>query len=173
MNSPKADEERKCEGALDSASAVSLAVLNSFSGLASVGGNLLVLIAIYRFPRLHTTSSYFIASLAMADFLVGLVINPIWAVKSALNIWENQAPITLAAECLSIHTIAATTLSLSAVSIDRYLAVVSVFRYNTLLTDCRCQAAICLIWLCAVLAPLPRLFLTDPLNYPRYGSRVL
>lgn len=166
MNSPKADEERKCEGALDSASAVSLAVLNSFSGLASVGGNLLVLIAIYRFPRLHTTSSYFIASLAMADFLVGLVINPIWAVKSALNIWENQAPITLAAECLSIHTIAATTLSLSAVSIDRYLAVVSVFRYNTLLTDCRCQAAICLIWLCAVLAPLPRLFLTDPLKLP-------
>lgn len=167
MNSSKAGEERNCEGSLDAASSISLTVLNSLSGLASVGGNLLVLLAIYKLPRLHTTSNYFIASLAMADFIVGLVINPIWAVKSALNIWENQAPITLAAECLSIHTIAATTFSLCAVSIDRYLAVVSVFRYSFLLTVQRCRLVISLIWLSAILAPLPRLFLNDPLDLPK------
>lgn len=167
MNSSKADEQRNCEGALDEASSLSLTVLNSLSGLASIGGNLLVLLAIYKLPRLHTTSNFFIASLATADLIVGLVINPIWAVKSALNIWENQASITVAAECLSVHTITATTFSLCAVSIDRYLAVVSVFRYSILLTVKRCQLVIFLIWLSAILVPLPRLFLNDPLDLPK------
>lgn len=167
MNGSKADEHRECEGALDAISSISLTILNSLSGLASVGGNIPVLLAIYKFPRLHTTSNYFIASLANADFVVGLVINPIWAIKSALNIWENQAPITIAAECLSIHTIAATTFSLCAVSIDRYLAVVSVFRYSFLLTVQRCRVAIFLTWLSAILMPVPRLFLKDPLDLPK------
>lgn len=167
MNSTEEGERGKCEGALEEASAISLTALNSVSGLASVAGNLFVLLAIYKLPRLHTISNYFIASLALADFVVGLVLNPIWAVKSALNIWENQAPITLAAECLSIHTIAATTLSLCAVSIDRYLAVVSVFRYSLVLNERRCKIIICVIWLTACLVPLPRMFLQDPLELPK------
>ena len=167
MNTTEAEEHSKCEGALDEASSISLAVLNSLSGLASICGNLFVLLAIYKLPRLHIISNYFIASLAFADFMVGLVLNPIWAVKSAMNIWENQAPVTLAAECLSIHTIAATTLSLCAVSIDRYLAVVSVFRYKLVLTEHRCKITICLIWLCACLVPIPRVFLQDPLELPK------
>ena len=167
MNSTAADKQVECEGALDQHSSISLTVLNISSGLLSIGGNLFVLLAIYKEPRLHTISNYFIASLAMADFLVGLVLNPIWAIKSALNIWENQAPITLAAECLSIHTITATTLSLCAVSIDRYLAVVLVFRYNLILNVKRCRIIICLIWLCACLVPLSRVFLHDPLELPK------
>lgn len=169
MNSSKVHEQTKCEGALDPASSISLAVLNSISGLAAICGNLLVLLAIYKHPRLHTISNYFIASLAMADFIVGLVINPIWAFKCGLNIWENhgQAYFSVAAECLSIHTIAATTLSFCAISIDRYLAVVKVFRYSFILTVHRCRVAICLIWLSAILLPLPRLFVKDPLELPK------
>lgn len=167
MNSTDSDEQSKCNGTLDEASSISLTVLNSLTGLATICGNLFVLLAIYKLTRLQTISNYFIASLALADFVVGLVLNPIWAIKSALNIWEYQAPITLAAEYLSIHTIAATTLNLCAVSIDRYLAVVSVFRYNLVLTEQRCKMIISLIWLCAFFAPLPRLFIQDPLQLPK------
>ena len=167
MNSTDADEQSKCTGTLDESSSISLTVLNSLTGLAAICGNLFVLVAICKLTRLQTKSNYFIASLALADFAVGLVLNPIWAIKSALNIWENQAPMTLAAECLSIHTITATTLNLCAVSIDRYLAVVSVFRYNLVLTEQRCKIIIALIWLCAFLAPLPRLLIKDPLQLPK------
>lgn len=121
MNSTDADEQGKCNGTLDGPSSISLTVLNSLTGLAAICGNLFVLLAIYKLTHLQTISNYFIASLALADFVVGLVLNPIWAIKSALNIWQNQAPITLAAECLSIHTIAATSDSQPLCSVDRQI----------------------------------------------------
>lgn len=99
--------------------------------MVSIGGNLLVLLTIYKQPRLHTISNYFIASLAVADLIVGLVLNPIWATRSAMNIWDDKEPLTIASECLSAYTVVATSLNLCVVSIDRYLAVVKVFRYDT------------------------------------------
>ena len=135
-----------CEGALNKPSSTALTVLNSLSGMASIGGNLLVLLTIYKQPRLHTISNCFIASLAVADIIVGLVINPIWATRSAMNIWEEKEPLTIASECLAAHTVVATSLNLCAVSIDRYLAVVKVFRYDTSLSERRCRIIICSIW---------------------------
>ena len=156
MNGTGPEEQAMCEGALNKPSSTALTVLNSLSGMASIGGNLLVLLTIYKQPRLHTISNYFIASLAVADIIVGLVINPIWATRSAMNIWEEKEPLTIASECLAAHTVVATSLNLCAVSIDRYLAVVKVFRYDTSLSERRCRIIICSIWLAACLALLPR-----------------
>ena len=153
-----------CEGALNKPSSTALTVLNSLSGMASIGGNLLILLTIYKQPRLHTISNCFIASLAVADIIVGLVINPIWATRSAMNIWEEKEPLTIASECLAAHTVVATSLNLCAVSIDRYLAVVKVFRYDTSLSERRCRIIICSIWLAACLALLPRALIQDRLD---------
>lgn len=169
MNGTGPKEQGMCEGALNKPSSTALTVLNSLSGMASIGGNLLVLLTIYKQPRLHTISNYFIASLAVADIIVGLVLNPIWATRSAMNIWKDKEPLTIASECLAAHTVVATSLNLCAVSIDRYLAVVKVFRYDTSLSERRCRIIICSIWLAACLALLPRALIQDRLDLQSLG----
>ena len=104
----------------------------------------------------------------MADIIVGLVLNPIWATRSAMNIWEDKEPLTIASECLAAHTVVATSLNLCAVSIDRYLAVVKVFRYDTSLNERRCRIIICSICLAACLALLPRALIQDPLDLEKF-----
>ena len=168
MNGTGPEEQAMCEGALNKPSSTALTVLNSLSGMASIGGNLLVLLTIYKQPRLHTISNCFIASLAVADIIVGLVLNPIWATRSAMNIWEEKEPLTIASECLAAHTVVATSLNLCAVSIDRYLAVVKVFRYDTSLSERRCRIIICSIWLAACLALLPRALIQDRLDLQKF-----
>ena len=81
-----------------------------------------------------------------------------------MNIWEEKESLTIASECLAAHTVVATSLNLCAVSIDRYLAVVKVFRYDTSLSERRCRIIICSIWLAACLALLPRALIQDPLD---------
>lgn len=166
MNSSEGNYTKPCDGSLDLASSVILATLNIISGIFSVGGNTLVILAIARTPHLQRVSNYFVASLAVADFSVGLIINPLWAAKSALNIWKNQDPLTQAAEFMSMQTLCATTLSLCAVSVDRYLAITRVFFYEQYVDLRRCLVTIASIWFFSFAIPLPRLFITDPLDLP-------
>ena len=56
--------------------------IGGFQALISVVGNGLILIAIGSYRRLHTTSNIFIANLAVSDFLVGIVVMPMYAVLS-------------------------------------------------------------------------------------------
>ena len=50
-------------------------------GVASTVGNALVLLAIYKNPRLQTVTNCFIASLAIADLCVGIVVAPLAALS--------------------------------------------------------------------------------------------
>ena len=136
-------------------------ILNSVLSAITIFGNTMILLAIYRTPVLRTTSNYFIASLAVADFFVGLVMNPLYAVKAGLAILDNSHPLAVVAEVITLQTLTATTYSLCCVSIDRYLAIVAVFRYESYVTTARCLRFIILVWICSFVIAVPRLFITD------------
>lgn len=155
-----------CSGELNYSTSIVLAILHAISGLSSVGGNLLVLIAIFQTQSLHTTSNYFIASLAVADLSVGLIISPLWVTKSVLNIWENNHFLTVFTEFMSMQTLFTTTYSLAFVSYDRYLAVTSVFRYLNLMTTKRCVISITLVWVVSFGFSAVRFAVTNPLMLP-------
>ena len=156
-----------CTGELLYPSTILLAILYSISGVMSLGGNGVVLWAIYKTPSLHTYSNYYIASLALADFVVGLIVNPLWAAKSALNIWENQHPLTIATEFMSVQTVLTTTWNLAIISIDRYFAVTSVYRYLRVMTTWKCLAAILFVWCFSILLASVRLLITDIFDLPK------
>ena len=141
-----------------------VSILNAILSLMAIFGNSMILLAIYRTPGLRTNSNYLIASLAVADFSVGLIMNPLYAVKAGLAIQDSSHPLAVVTEVMTLQTLTATTYSLCGVSVDRYLAIVAVFRYQSYVTTERCLRLIGLIWICSFVIPLPRPFITDQLN---------
>ena len=61
---------------LSSAASIVLSLWLSMSGFAAVTGNAVVLWLFFRNESLRTISNLFLASLSVADLLVGLVIVP-------------------------------------------------------------------------------------------------
>lgn len=155
-----------CSGALTSTEIVVLSTMNVILGLSSVFGNALILAAIYKVPNQRTVSNAFIVSMSVADFSVGLLMNPLWVAKSVLNIWKSDNKLSTAIEVLTMQTIVATTLSLCAVSMDRYIAVTKI-RYSEIMTWKRVRMIIVFIWIFSVLFACLRLFITDPFQLPK------
>lgn len=156
----------ECSGALVNTEIVVLASLNTVLALTSTLGNALILAAIYSIPSQKTVSNAFIASLAVADFTVGLIMNPLWVAKSVLNIWKSDNTLSTAIEVLTMQTIVASTFSLCAVSVDRYLAVTNI-RYNEIMTWNRARTSIIPIWIFSIVFASLRLVITDPFHLPK------
>ena len=73
MNSTCCDSEE-----FSMAAKIVLSTWFGLAGLATIVGNVTVLWLIYRNRSLRTISNLFLTSLAAADFLVGLVIDPVY-----------------------------------------------------------------------------------------------
>lgn len=147
---------------------ICLAALSCLSGVFAIVGNAVVLIAIYRTKSLHTISNFFIASLAAADLLVGIFLNPMLSAKAIIFCYLNpERPIKGSVfdkieDFAWIQAVVATTFGLTAISIDRYIAVNFGFRYDALATQKHCSIATASVWLASLLFASVRLFLNKP-----------
>ncbi|EDO43480.1 predicted protein [Nematostella vectensis] len=156
------DDYLNCRGNMSNASMILFVILNFFSGLAAFSGNTLVLAAVYYLRGHRKTSHYFLASLAVADLSVGVIMNPVLASKAVLSIWQGEHWLSKTADFMWLQTTTATALSLCAVSYDRYAAIRGVFSYQSLLTRPRAILIILTIWLFSILIGTSRLFIRNP-----------
>ena len=142
---------------------VALAAWFGVTGVVAVTGNAVVLWLIARNESLRIISNFFITSLAVADFSVGLVINPMWASLRCVGYDEDTYLKTYgkAIDYLWIHTTVATTFNLCCVSLDRYIAIIHPLRYHDLLTNMRCYLLIAAVWFLSFLLPCSRFFVRD------------
>ena len=138
---------------LSNAASIVLSVWLSLSGLAAITGNVVVLWLFYKHESLRTISNRFLASLSIADVLVGFVIDPVWIVIKCWIQPEVHSNLFLTSTMLWIHTTAATTLNSCCVSIDRFIAIRFPFRYQDSLTKRRCFAVIILVWFISLSLP--------------------
>ncbi|XP_041352921.1 probable G-protein coupled receptor No9 [Gigantopelta aegis] len=110
-------------------------------------GNTLVLIAVYFEHKLHTIPNAFIASLAVADLLVGLVTIPLCTVfYLKLPNVEHNKYLCLFRISTSLYSCGASLLNLLLMSFDRYLAVIYPLRYHALMTPNRAKNALIVLW---------------------------
>lgn len=170
QKSPKTMNETTFPPAISARSSqfIFLAALSCISGVLSICGNTVVLIAIFRTKSLHTISNYFIASLAVADLMVGIILNPILAAKAVIfSYLDPERPLKGSVfdkveDFAWIQAVVATTFGLTAISIDRYIAVKFGFRYETLITPKFCLLATASVWLGSFVFASVRLFLDKP-----------
>ncbi|XP_031559749.1 histamine H2 receptor-like [Actinia tenebrosa] len=155
-------------GKLSRSSQIALICLNCCCYVLASGGNILVLLAIYKTRSLRKISMYFLASLSSADLLVAFTMNPIYTLIPFVHNYEDdQVPtnfffiLTKIENFLWVQTLTATTFSLCAVTIDRYIAVSFPLRYPELVTNQRCLIAVVFIWVFSFLFSATLFFYTD------------
>lgn len=148
-----------CTYGLSNMSTIVFIFLCSICGFSAAGGNLALLVAFSRSKTIRRRMNiYFILSLTVADMFIGLTMTPLY-ICYATN--HDSLWLTKLEGFLWIVTVTATTHSLSAVSLDRLIAILYPLRYHQIITKKRCRVVIHLIWLCSVIFGLPRLVLND------------
>ena len=122
-------------------------VLNAPLMLISILSNALVLAAIKRTPSIRSTSINMLCNLAVSDLLVGLIVQPIYVVKEL----KRRTLLNELAPKIGYFACAASLCTITAITVDRFLALHYHMRYVTLVTKSRVKNALVIIWLLSFL----------------------
>uniref|UniRef100_A0A8C2EQL7 G-protein coupled receptors family 1 profile domain-containing protein n=1 Tax=Cyprinus carpio TaxID=7962 RepID=A0A8C2EQL7_CYPCA len=110
--------------------------------------NLLVIISISHFKKLHTPTNLIILSLAVADMLIGLVM-PIEALKLIEMCWYFGDTFCGLYSILIWMLLSASLSNLVLIAVDRYVAVCHPLLYPQKITMTKTLISICLSWVCS------------------------
>ena len=130
-----------------------LASVNVIFSLCGIFGNVLVFIVVARNRQLHTVSNMFITSLALADLLVCLVAQPMYAVF-LYGLPPNPA-YSSTRKTFSYISVLASISNLAAVTIDRYVAIVSPMQYQLKANFKSALILLCFIWVVSLGLGIP------------------
>lgn len=122
-----------------------------------VVGNMLVIIAIATEKALKNIQNWFIASLAVADFFLGLVIMPFSLANELMGYWVFGpwwCDIHSAADVLLCT---ASIMNLCLISLDRYWSITQAVEYLKTRTPARAALMITFVWIMSGLICIPPL----------------
>ena len=108
--------------------------------------NALILIAIYKKQALRSITNYFLASLAVGDFFVGIVAVPLWITRSLLAVADEEHPLSISVDYVYVLSVAISTYNLCTISLERYVGVIFPLRYNAIVTLRRFRCAVVSVW---------------------------
>lgn len=136
-----------------------LVSLTSLSSILAVVGNASIIWAIHKNKSLQNVSNNFVLSLCASDLITGLLVSPLSVAMATLlrREEEHERLESFLFFFLGVVLIN-TTLTLSTVSVDRYIAIVFPLRYKVLVTQRKSIWIVIGTWICAIVTPSPRLF---------------
>lgn len=142
--------------------------------VVGVAGNLLVCLVILRHQTMKTPTNYYLFSLAISDLLVLLLGMPL----EVYEMWRNYpflfGPVGCYFKTALFETVCfASILSVTTVSVERYVAILHPFRAKLECTRRRALRVLGIIWVFSVLFSLPNTSLHGiKLHYFPNGSLV-
>ena len=126
-----------------------ISVLNSFLSVTAILGNALILVALHKESSLHPPSKLLLRSLATTDLCVGLIAEPL-AVLFWMSVLNELWNICLFAEMANFITgymfCSVSLWTLTAISVDRLLALLLGLRYRQVVTLKRTCAIVVTLW---------------------------
>lgn len=131
-------------------SKVMLGLILSLLILLTVGGNVLVCLAVCASRRLRCLTNCFIVSLAVTDLLLGLIVLPFSALLQLNGDWPLGPGFCNFYISMDVMLCTASILTLLAISVDRYLAVTMPLRYASLVLPWRVAVAMASVWTVSV-----------------------
>ncbi|XP_033843220.1 trace amine-associated receptor 13c-like [Periophthalmus magnuspinnatus] len=112
--------------------------------------NLLVIIAISHFRQLHSSTNFILLSLAVSDFLVGIVVFPVESLMSR-TCWTLGDVICVAYYAIPVTLVSASVGNMVLISVDRYIAICDPLHYQTRMTIKIIGISISICWLGSLL----------------------
>ncbi|XP_076438266.1 LOW QUALITY PROTEIN: dopamine D2-like receptor [Babylonia areolata] len=130
--------------------------------LVTVFGNVLVVMAVVREKSLKTVTNYFICSLAVADIMVAVVVMPFAVYVEVVEGWWLSDLLCDAWVAADVMACTASILNLTAISVDRFIAVTQPIKYAKHKNSQRVYIMIAVTWLISVAIAMP---ITLGVNY--------
>lgn len=128
----------------DTLSLIITSAINVPSMLVAILGNSLVLAAILSAPSLRSPAILLLCNLAVSDLLVGLVIQPLFIAHSFNTKTRLLTSIWL---IMSYSACGISLCTMTAIAVDRFLALHYHLRYSTMVTSFRIKTFLTVQWL--------------------------
>ncbi|XP_075779905.1 5-hydroxytryptamine receptor 1B [Pelodiscus sinensis] len=135
-----------------------LTIILALITLATMLSNAFVIATVYQTRKLHTPANYLIASLAVTDLLVSILVMPVSTMYTVTGKWtlgQIVCDIWLSSD---ITCCTASILHLCVIALDRYWAITDAVEYSTKRTPKRAAGMIALVWVFSISISMPPLF---------------
>lgn len=143
-----------------------VAVLLTTLTLMTVVGNLLVGLALLRYPRLRTVSNFLIGNLALSDLLLAITVLPLSAAYECLGRWVFGRVACDAWLVVDVLYCTASIWNLCVIAADRFTATKFPIWYRERRSATRAGVYVALVWVVATAACVPPMIgWTDQENY--------
>uniref|UniRef100_T1J5S4 G-protein coupled receptors family 1 profile domain-containing protein n=1 Tax=Strigamia maritima TaxID=126957 RepID=T1J5S4_STRMM len=130
---------------------VGISIVAGFLSVVTVVGNLMVMISFQMDKQLQTISNYFLLSLAIADFAIGLISMPLFTMYTVLGSWVLGSSICDTWLALDYLMSNASVLNLLIISFDRYFSVTRPLTYRARRTTRRAICMIASAWIISLI----------------------
>ena len=141
-----------------------LSVLNSFLSLAAFLGNSLILVALRKESSLHPPSKLLLRNLATTDLCVDLIAQPLSVTLWVTIInehWNTCRYVALAVSVTSYILCVVSLLTMTAISVDRLLALLLGLRYSQVVTLKRVYLITITFFVASTASSTTRIFLNS------------
>ena len=133
---------------------ISLSVFHILLSITAVLGNALILTALYRESSLHPPSKLLYCNLAITDLCVGFSADPLEVVRCTAHMnkqWNICRKVFHYNIIISYILCSVSLLTVTAVSVDRLLALLLGLRYRQVVTSKRMYAVIAILWAISII----------------------
>ena len=134
---------------------ISFSAVNILLSITATLGNSLILVALHKESSLHPPSKLLYRCLATTDLLVSLVTQPLYATYWMSVVHEHCSLFRYTREAvfISSHALCSVSLStLTAISVDRLLALLLGLRYKEIVTLRRGYIILAIVWAVCLVA---------------------
>ncbi|XP_068713815.1 melanocortin receptor 4-like [Montipora foliosa] len=152
-----------------------ISALNAFLSITAFLGNTLVLIALRKESSLHTPSKVLLGNLATTDLCVGLISEPLYVTLLVTILQEHWNiclylldPVFVSSTILC----GVSLLTVTAISVDRLLALLLRLKYRQVVTLKRINLVVITCWAVSIVSSSMRLY-SDPTITLRYTNIVV
>jgi len=132
-------------------------ILLTFMMIVVVIGNMLVIIAIATEKSLKNLQNWFIASLAVADFFVGLLIMPFSLANELMGYWIFGSVWCSIHSAMDVLLCTSSIMNICLISLDRYWSITQAVDYLKKRTPARAAVMIGMVWVLSALISIPPL----------------
>jgi melatonin receptor type 1A len=129
--------------------------------LIAVLGNMLTLMAVFRNKKLRTIPNLFVISLAISDLGMGLTCMPLSLSVLVTSSWMFGDVVCQFEGYVAIIMAAASTQTLAAMAVNRYVGIVKCLLYRSYFTTKRTICLLVGLWVSSIFAPFVYLIAGD------------